>query len=67
MLIKSASHAAAARVFLHIDAVDLATIYDDVSIVAAAAVLDYHYTAITAVDSQCLPITVITLYFISEL
>ena len=36
------------RVIRHIDAVDLATIYDDVSVVAAAGALDHHYTAITA-------------------
>jgi len=35
----------------HIDAVDLATIYDDVTIVAAADALDCHYTTITAADS----------------
>ena len=52
LLIKSASYAQRtttdARVTRHIDAVDLATIYDDVSAVAAS---DRHYTAITVADS----------------
>ena len=48
----------------HIDAVDLATIYDDVSVVAAASALDYHYTATTAADSHCsLALVTVTLHY----
>jgi len=55
-------------VIRHIDAVDLATIYDDVSIVAAATLLDCHYTTITAADGHCqLALTAVMLYYISHM
>jgi len=52
-------------VIRHIDAVELATIYDDVSIVAATTVLDYHYTTITAAATCHLPSSLYITFYTS--